>query len=61
MRRVTISEHGRPPPRNERGRICGASGCETRLSMYNPAEFCSLHEADASRAFKYYWRERLQR
>jgi hypothetical protein len=24
-------------------RICGADGCETRLSRYNPDSYCSVH------------------
>jgi len=28
-----------------RGRICEASGCDTVLSTYNPALYCSLHDA----------------
>jgi len=28
-----------------RGRVCEAPGCGTRLSIYNPALYCSLHEA----------------
>jgi hypothetical protein len=32
------------------GRICEKPGCGTRLSTYNPALFCSLHDtADARR------------
>jgi hypothetical protein len=61
MQRVTIAETGKRPQRNRPGRICRATGCATRLSVYNPAEFCSLHEADASPAFKRDWRTRLQR
>lgn len=26
------------------GRVCRESGCETRLSLYNPGKYCSLHE-----------------
>jgi hypothetical protein len=28
-----------------RGRVCGASGCGTLLSTYNPALYCSVHVA----------------
>jgi len=28
------------------GRVCEASGCDTVLSTYNPAHYCSLHDAD---------------
>jgi hypothetical protein len=27
-----------------RGRICEARGCDTVLSAYNPAPFCSVHD-----------------
>ncbi len=30
-------------PRSSSGRVCAESGCETRLSVYNDQEFCSLH------------------
>jgi hypothetical protein len=26
-----------------RSRICAAEGCQTRLSRYNPDEYCSVH------------------
>jgi hypothetical protein len=26
-----------------RGRVCVSDGCETRLSVYNHADHCSLH------------------
>lgn len=26
-----------------RGRICSEDGCETRLSIYNKTELCSIH------------------
>lgn len=26
------------------GRVCSEEGCNTILSVYNPEEFCSLHE-----------------
>ena len=31
-------------PAYGRGRICEASGCDTLLSTYNPAVYCSLHD-----------------
>jgi hypothetical protein len=31
-------------PAYGRGRICEVWGCNTILSTYNPAHFCSLHE-----------------
>lgn len=27
-----------------KGRVCAQPGCDTRLSMYNPEEYCALHE-----------------
>ena len=27
------------------GRICETPGCDTVLSKYNPAHFCSVHDA----------------
>jgi hypothetical protein len=32
------------------GRVCAAPGCATRLSIYNPLSYCSLHSALRSRA-----------
>jgi hypothetical protein len=32
------------------GRVCAAPGCGTRLSIYNPLAYCSLHGALRSRA-----------
>ena len=29
--------------RSAQGRVCLEDGCETRLSMYNHSEHCSLH------------------
>jgi hypothetical protein len=29
--------------RTAKGRICAESGCETKLSIYNDGEHCSLH------------------
>jgi hypothetical protein len=26
-----------------RSRVCAAEGCQTRLSRYNPDEYCSVH------------------
>jgi hypothetical protein len=31
----------------ERGRICAHDGCDTILSIYNPAKNCSAHVTDA--------------
>jgi len=33
----------RPPVTMPCGRICTQAGCETRLSIYNPEDFCALH------------------
>ncbi|NIR39031.1 MAG: hypothetical protein GWN79_17245 [Actinobacteria bacterium] len=33
----------RRTPRSAGGRVCGETGCETRLSVYNDQDFCSLH------------------
>ena len=39
-----------PRSRNRRTgggpRICAEQGCETRLSVYNDADHCSLHHTD---------------
>jgi hypothetical protein len=32
-------------PRYGAGRTCAAEGCDTRLSSYNPARWCWIHEA----------------
>ena len=32
------------------GRVCAAPDCATRLSIYNPLSYCSLHAALRSRA-----------
>ena len=35
----------RPPsPTYPPGRVCGAEGCGTRLSVYNPTDTCAIHE-----------------
>lgn len=34
----------RANPTNPPGRVCGAEGCQTRLSIYNEWELCWLHE-----------------
>jgi endogenous inhibitor of DNA gyrase (YacG/DUF329 family) len=31
----------------ERGRICAHDGCDTILSIYNPARYCSAHVSEA--------------
>jgi len=32
----------------ERGRVCARSGCSTRLSVYNPSDYCAAHAALAT-------------
>jgi hypothetical protein len=34
----------RPSKAFGKGRVCREDGCRTRLSLYNPGKFCSLHE-----------------
>lgn len=34
----------RPTRTYRAGRVCGRDGCETRLSIYNRASYCWLHE-----------------
>ena len=43
------NEPSRPPRRFPMGRICAASHCETRLSIYNASEYCSLHSLTVTR------------
>jgi hypothetical protein len=31
----------------ERGRVCAHDGCDTILSIYNPAKYCSAHVSEA--------------
>lgn len=31
------------------GRVCRADGCTTVLSLYNPSDFCALHERHVER------------
>ncbi|MCL4434975.1 MAG: hypothetical protein M1399_09520 [Actinobacteria bacterium] len=40
-----LVEWGQPVPTFKKGRICRQDGCRTRLSIYNPGEFCYRHEA----------------
>jgi hypothetical protein len=35
--------HGTRSRSFQRGRVCGAPGCSTVLSVYNPSFLCSLH------------------
>jgi len=34
----------RPSKKFGKDRTCKQEGCGTRLSLYNPGKFCSLHE-----------------
>jgi len=34
----------------KRGRICAVEGCDTILSIYNPARYCSVHVDEAQDA-----------
>jgi hypothetical protein len=36
--------HGRPVRTFGQGRTCLVEGCRTRLSLYNPKAWCSLHD-----------------
>ena len=38
-----------------RGRVCAHTGCHTRLSAYNPGDYCGLHQpaADCSHYLGY--------
>ena len=38
-----FNDHDRPPRRFAAGRKCAESDCETRLSVYNESDYCSLH------------------
>jgi hypothetical protein len=35
--------HGTRSRSYQRGRVCGAVGCSTVLSVYNPSVLCSTH------------------
>lgn len=50
--RYTPLESGKRQPRIEERRQCRVSGCNTRLSHYNPSPTCSVHEG---------WRDLRQR
>jgi hypothetical protein len=43
------NEPGRRPRRFPTGRTCAASHCETRLSIYNESDYCSLHLQSVTR------------
>jgi len=40
--------HGRPSRTFPEGRVCAEPGCDTKLSIYNESEFCSLHEPETA-------------
>jgi hypothetical protein len=40
---VTKVDSARPAHEFGIGRTCRAPGCETKLSRYNPDEYCSVH------------------
>ena len=39
----SLDDHDSPPRRFASGRLCAEFGCETRLSIYNESDYCSLH------------------
>jgi hypothetical protein len=41
-----LGGHGAPPVYGQ-GRVCARDGCEARLSIYNGAECCALHDMSA--------------
>jgi len=45
----TPRDLGQPPHTYPRGRFCLEEGCDTRLSIYNQSDYCSLHEGDGKR------------
>lgn len=44
LRGTQAGVEGEAAPTFGRGRVCGAPGCRTVLSVYNPAELCWQHE-----------------
>ena len=38
------NNHDRPPRRFGTGRQCAGPDCETRLSVYNESDYCSIHK-----------------
>jgi hypothetical protein len=40
---TALAGYGRPARTFRRGRVCAESGCETKLSIYNDDDRCSLH------------------
>lgn len=45
LRAVAMVPGARPNRTWARERVCGSSGCATRLSIYNRSSMCWLHEA----------------
>lgn len=43
IRAFPIQSIERQQRRSKNGRVCKEDGCETRLSMYNHGNHCSLH------------------
>ncbi len=43
VRGAAIKGVSRPSKRFSQDRVCSKSGCETRLSQYNKAEYCHAH------------------
>jgi hypothetical protein len=41
-----LGGHGAPPVYRA-GRVCANEGCDARLSIYNSAECCALHDMSA--------------
>jgi len=41
-----FNSHDRPPRRFASGRSCAEPECNTRLSIYNDSDRCSLHRVD---------------
>ena len=39
----SLRDRDRPLRRFPPGRLCADYGCDTRLSVYNDSEYCSLH------------------
>ena len=31
-------------PKQDKGRVCRAEGCDTQLSRYNPSDSCRVHD-----------------
>ena len=44
IRGTAVPQKGRRPRRMGDDRMCAALDCETKLSVYNRAKFCWIHE-----------------